>query len=65
MLPVVDQDPGPNPGSNTTAVARVVEPFLPPVTSSLPSGINVAVCPSRGVGIEASVLNADCAGSNR
>src|SRR6516225_1362357 len=65
IVPADDQDPGPKPGSKLTAVASVVAPFLPPVTSSLPPGREVTVCASRGPGSAASVLNADCAGSNR
>src|SRR5262245_3619259 len=37
IVPAVDQDPGPNPGSKIAAVFSVVDPFLPPVTSTLPS----------------------------
>jgi hypothetical protein len=65
MLPVVDQLPGPKPGSKITALASVVVPFLPPANRILPPGNVSAVCPSRGLGIDANVLNADCAGSNK
>ena len=65
IVPADDQDPGPSAGLNTIAVASVVVPFLPPVTSSLPFASTVAVCPSRGLGRAPWVLNADCAGSKR
>ena len=38
---------------NHCVVASVLDPFLPPATSRLPFGRTVAVCPSRGLGIEA------------
>jgi hypothetical protein len=65
IVPAVVQLPGPEDGLKMTAVARVVVPFLPPVNRMLPFASTVAVCPSRGLGIEASVLNADWTGSNR
>ncbi len=65
IVPAVDHEPGPKPGSKIAVVASVVDPFLPPVTSTLPSASTVIVCPSRAAGIACSVENADCAGSNR
>ena len=65
MLPVVDQAPGPVAGSKTTAVLRVVEPFLPPASKTLPFDKVVTVWPSRALGMLARVLKATCAGSKR
>src|SRR6187549_661600 len=65
MLPVVLQLPGPEPGSKMTAEASVVEPFFPPAIRILPPDRTTAVPPSRALGIDANVLKADCAGSNR
>ena len=65
MLPVVLQLPGPDPGSKMTAEASVVDPFFPPAIRILPPERTTAVPPSRTLGIDARVLKADCAGSNK
>jgi len=47
-------------GSKVIAVLRTVDPFLPPVTRILPLelGSTIAVCCSRGLEMDASVLKA-------
>jgi hypothetical protein len=56
-------------GSKEIAVARMVDPFFPPVNRIFPLefGSTAAVCCSRGglreLGIDASVLNAFWTGS--
>src|SRR4051794_1627282 len=67
IVPADDQVPLLNPGSNTMALASTAEPFLPPASRILPFVfVSVtAVCSSRGLGIDASVLNAFWTGSNR
>src|SRR4051794_12119508 len=47
IVPAVDQDPGPTPGSKIAVVFSVIDPFLPPVTSTLPFASVVIVCSSR------------------
>src|SRR5204863_1770510 len=65
IVPAVDHEPFETLGSKTSAVARTVEPFLPPVTKIFPSvlGRTLAVCCSRGPLIDASVENAFWTGS--
>jgi hypothetical protein len=65
IVPADDQLPLLKPGSKISAVASVVEPFLPPVTRIFPFvfGRTLAVCCSRGPEIDASVENAFCTGS--
>jgi hypothetical protein len=36
IVPAWDHEPGPKLGSKLTAVPRIVDPFLPPASSSLP-----------------------------
>jgi hypothetical protein len=67
-VPADDQLPGPDPGSNKIADARTVLPFLPPATRILPfvpGSVTAVACSRGGLGMEASVLNADCVGSKR
>jgi hypothetical protein len=47
MFPADDQLPCPEAGLNNRVVFRVVDPLLPPVSSTLPFASAVAVCPSR------------------
>jgi hypothetical protein len=67
IVPAADQVPLLKPGSKTMALASTVEPFLPPANRILPLVfVSVtAVCSSRGLEIDASVLNAFWTGSNR
>src|SRR5436190_1460757 len=59
MLPADAQLPLPEAGLNSSVVARVDEPFLPPATTSLPLERSVAVCCSRALDRAVSVLHDD------
>jgi hypothetical protein len=65
IVPADDQLPFETEGSKEIAVLRTLEPFLPPVTRIFPLlfGTVTAVACSRGLEIEASVLNAFWTGS--
>ena len=67
MVPADDQLPLLTLGSKTIALDSTVEPFFPPATRIFPLLFcsAAAMCCSRGVEIEASVLNAFWTGSNR
>src|SRR6266540_243776 len=61
IVPADDQDPFETAGSKRSAEANTAEPFFPPVTRIFPlvPGSTDAVCCSRGLLIEVSVLKAD------
>jgi hypothetical protein len=65
IVPADDHVPLLTEGSNVMAVARTVDPFLPPVIMIFPLefGMTEAVCCSLGLLSDASVLNAFWTGS--
>jgi hypothetical protein len=68
IVPAVDQLPGPLEGSNTIALAKMVDPLLPSPTRILPlvpGSVTAKCCSRAGLGMDASVLNALCTGSKR